>query len=125
MSKEIFTIDSQEDTPMVILERDGSKNSIIIKGISMPENALEFYQPFTEKLFSFFNSFSNTTLDINLGYMNSMSNKQILKLIHTIYEKSKDLAVIWRHEKNDELIKIKGEEFQSIFPNINIVIKEF
>jgi hypothetical protein len=125
MGKEIFTIDSKEDTPMVIMEKDGEYNSIIIKGISMPENALEFYQPFTEKIFSFFNSFSNTTLDINLGYMNSMSNKQILKLIHTIYEKSNDLIVIWQHEKNDELIKIKGEEFQSIFPNINIILKEF
>lgn len=124
MGKEIFTIDSQEDTPLVIMEKDGGHNSITIKGISMPENALEFYQPFTEKIFSFFNSYSNTTLDVNLGYMNSMSNKQILKLIHTIYEKSNDLIVIWRHEKNDELIKIKGEEFQSIFPHINISLKE-
>ncbi len=125
MSKEIFTIDAQEDTPTIIMERDGSKNLIIIKGISMPENSLEFYLPLTEKLFSFFNSFSNTTLDINLGYMNSMSNKQILKLIHTIYEKSNDLSVIWRYDKNDELIKIKGEEFQAIFPNINILLKEY
>jgi len=125
MGKEILTIDSKEDTPMVILERNGEQNSIIIKGISMPENALEFYHPITEKIFNFFNSYSNTTLDINLGYMNSMSNKQILKLIHAIYEKSNDLIVIWQHEKNDELIKIKGEEFQTIFPKINIILKEF
>jgi len=125
MDKEKFTIDSKKDTPMVIFEKNGEQNSILIKGISMPENALEFYQPIIENLYNFFNSYKNITLDINLGYMNSMSNKQILKLIHTIYEKSNDLIVIWQYEKNDELIKTKGEEFQSIFPKIKIILKEF
>ncbi|MFO0323013.1 MAG: SiaC family regulatory phosphoprotein [Bacteroidota bacterium] len=125
MNPATFKIEAQEDTPLVIFEKTEGKNVIVMKGILMPENAFDFFQPLSEKVFSFFENISNMTLDITLDYMNSMSNKQILKLIVSIYEKSNDLKVIWRHKKDDELIKLKGEEFQSVFPNINISIEAY
>jgi|JI8StandDraft_1071087.scaffolds.fasta_scaffold250242_2 hypothetical protein len=125
MSNEVFKIDAQEDTPSAVLEKKGSDNSIAIKGVSMPENALEYFDPLSEKIFSFFeSSFANMTMEIGLEYMNSMSNKQLLKLIKNISEKAPDLKIIWKYSKTDDLIKIKGEEIQTIFPNINIVLEE-
>jgi hypothetical protein len=125
MNPNPLIIDAKEDTPMVRLETKDGKNLILIQGVSMPENAFEFYTPLFESVFSFFKSFSNTTLEISLEYMNSMSNKQVLRLIWNIYEKSPDLKVIWKHAINDELIKLKGEEIKSIFPTINLVVEAY
>ena len=125
MNHNSLLIDAKEDTPMVRLETKDGKNLILIQGVSMPENAFEFYTPLFESIFGFFKSFSNTTLEINLEYMNSMSNKQILKLIWAVYEKSSDVKVIWKHAKTDELIKLKGEEIKNVFPTINVVVEAY
>lgn len=125
MNPSTLIIESNDDTPLVkLLTKDGN-NSIIIQGVSMPENAIEFYNPLFESIFGFFKSFSNTTLEINLTYMNSMSNKQVLKLIWNIYEKAPDLKVVWKYAINDELIKLKGEEIKSVFPTINIIVEAY
>jgi hypothetical protein len=124
MNPNPLIIEGSDDTPLVkLITKDGA-NTIIIQGISMPENPLEFYNPLFDTIFGFFKSFSNTSMEFNLEYMNSMSNKQVLKLIWSVFEKSPDLKVIWKHAKNDELIKLKGEEIKTIFPTINIVIEE-
>lgn len=125
MTNEIFTINAQEDTPFVSLEKKEGHNQIVIKGLSMPENVLEFYAPLNEKIFSFFDgSFENIELDINLEYMNSMSNKQLLKLLKNMAEKDHQLKVIWRYNQQDDLIKHKGAEIQSIFPQLNLQLQE-
>lgn len=125
MTNEIFTINAQEDTPFVSLEKKEGHNQIVIKGLSMPENVLEFYAPLNEKIFSFFDgSFENIELDINLEYMNSMSNKQLLKLLKNMAEKDHQLKVIWRYNQQDDLIKHKGAEIQSIFPHLNLQLQE-
>lgn len=124
MSHNPLIINATEDTPLVKLESNTDKNRILIQGVSMPENAFEFYTPLFESVSNYFKSYANTTMEIKLDYMNSMSNKQVLKLIWTLFEKSSDLKVIWKYAKNDELIKIKGEEIKSIFPTINIEITE-
>lgn len=124
MNKNPIVIEAKEDTPLVILEKKEGVNSILIQGISMPENLFEFYTPLFETVFEFFGSESITDMEINVEYMNSMSNKQILKLIYAVYEKSSDVKVIWKHAQQDDLIKLKGEEIQSVFPNINISLME-
>ncbi len=125
MNRNNLNIDATEDTPLIKLETNLEKNLILMEGISMPENAFEFYTPLFESIFIFFKSYSNITFEIKLEYMNSMSNKQILKLIWTLYEKSSDLNVIWKYAKNDDLIKLKGEEIKGIFPTITISLQEY
>lgn len=51
MSK-IVHIEATEDTPSILL--DPVKNEIRIKGISMPENAFEFYDPIEKKALEIF-----------------------------------------------------------------------
>jgi SiaC family regulatory phosphoprotein len=125
MANETFTISAQEDTPFVSLEKKQGSNHIIIKGLSMPENVLDFYTPLNEKIFSFFqDSFQNIQLEISLQYMNSMSNKQLLKLLKNIAEKDHQMKVIWKYNNQDDLIKHKGNEIQSIFPHLNMSLEE-
>jgi len=120
MNSNPYIIEAKEDTPLVMLEKKVGSNRILIEGVSMPENLFEFYTPLFETVFGFFNSEDITDLEVNLEYMNSMSNKQILKLICAIHEKSPNVKVIWKYAAQDDLIKLKGEEIKSIYPFINI-----
>ncbi len=125
MNKNPYIIEATEDTPLVVLEKKDGVNSILIEGVSMPENLFDFYTPLFETVFNFFETDSITNMEINVEYMNSMSNKQILKLIKTVYEKNPTIKVIWKYSKEDDLIKLKGEEIQSVFPEINILLTEY
>lgn len=124
MNNTVLTINSHEDTPIVTLTK-GDKNSISISGISMPENAFEFYDSLLSQITTFFGKLSNMELTFKMEYMNSMSNKQLLKLIVNCYELDNNLSVLWKYANDDELIKMKGEEMQAIYPNINIKIEEY
>ncbi len=125
MSNTTLIIDSYEDTPTITLEKGVSGNRIKIAGTSMPENAFEFYDSLLKKFIDFFGTFQNTELDIKIEYMNSMSNKQLVKLIVSCYELDKQLLTKWQHAKDDDLIKMKGEEIRDIYPNINIQLEEY
>lgn len=125
MNKNPYILEAKEDTPLVVLEKKDGVNSILIQGVSMPENLFDFYTPLFETVFNFFEADSITNMEINVEYMNSMSNKQILKLIKMVYEKTPSVKVIWKHSKEDDLIKLKGEEIQSVFPEINILLTEY
>lgn len=125
MNSSTKIIDAQEDTPRVNLEKGNSKNIIKIEGISMPENAFEFYDNLMNEFTSFFTVLENIELHIKLEYMNSMSNKQLLKFVAFCFEKDSSLIVYWNYEKMDELMKIKGEEIVEIYPKINILLQEY
>jgi hypothetical protein len=125
MSNEVYVIKAEEDTPYVSMEKKGSAGQVVIKGLSMPENPLEFYTPLSEKLHDFFgDNFSGLTMEINLHYMNSMSNKQLLKLIRSLSAKDKDLKILWRYEPNDDLIRMKGEEIKTLFPDLDMSVSQ-
>ncbi|MBK9283796.1 MAG: DUF1987 family protein [Sphingobacteriaceae bacterium] len=123
MSNDHLNIGATEDTPEVFLSADGSK--MLVSGMSMPENAFEFYDPIEKKSTEVLSKLQNTTtLEIQLSYMNSTSNKQILKLINQIFKIHSALKVIWKYESSDTLIKLKGEEIKSICNSIQIELQE-
>jgi hypothetical protein len=125
MSKDIFVIDAGEDTPLVSMKKKAAIGSMLIKGISMPENPLEFYIPLNEKISGFFeDSVRELNIEIDLQYINSMSNKQILKLIRNLTAREGKLQVNWKYQPNDDLMKTKGEEIKAIFPQLDLTVTE-
>ena len=125
MNSNIKIIDALEDTPSISLEKGSLKNIIKIEGVSMPENAFEFYNQLVKELTTFFTVLEKIELHVKLDYMNSMSNKQLLKFIASCFEKDKSLIVYWKYEKMDELMKIKGQEIVEIYPEINISLQAY
>lgn len=122
MSK-IVEIEATEDTPSIQL--DPLKNEIRIKGISMPENAFEFYDPIEKKAMDMFkNTKTPLLIEIELFYMNSMSNKQVLKLIKQISDSTGQVKVNWKYAPGDTLIKMKGEEIRSICSDLEVHVLE-
>ncbi len=119
-----INIAAQEDTPMVINEPLGDANKIIIAGVSMPENTLDFYVPLLEQLIDLCAASKKNVLDFHLEYMNSMSNKQVVKIISSLAKNDPELQVIWKYSAGDDLIKLKGEEMKSLLSNISFTIEE-
>ena len=120
MTESIYKIEATQDTPLFSFDKNNGH--IYIKGVSMPENAFEFYDPI-EKLV--LNEISGSpVLEIELSYMNSMSNKQLLKLIKQLAAKTPALKVIWKYASGDSLIRLKGEEIRSICVPVEVTLQE-
>ncbi|MCX6312726.1 MAG: SiaC family regulatory phosphoprotein [Bacteroidetes bacterium] len=119
MNTELFRIDETFDSPLVVIKSDSPQ--ILLKGVSMPENSFEFYNPIENKILEFLNAMGDKVeMEVELNYLNSMSGKQILQLIKKIKAAKNNFSVLWRHKNNDDLIRIKGEDIKKICPNVMV-----
>ena len=122
MSKD-FVIEATDSSPYC--EINLTDNSILLSGVSMPENANEFYFPIIEQVNNLFEGISgNFSLTIDFSYMNSMSNKQILRLIKHIESKGFSITVYWKYQTDDELMRVKGEELKRICKTITFNVEK-
>lgn len=112
-----------DDTPLFAADKTACR--IEIKGVSMPENSFEFFDPLEKQTIELFRGHQGElTLDIELTYINSMSSKQLLKLIKILSSSNPTLKVNWKHQKDDDLIRIKGEDIKTICPKVEVNIIE-
>lgn len=109
-------IKATEDTPDVIFDRNS--NEFRLSGRSLPEDAFAFYDPIIKWLNDYSKSPNdNSILTVSLDYFNSSSVKQILELISAfegIIRSGKSAKIIWCYAADDDLMEIKGMEFQSM-----------
>ncbi len=124
MSDEIIHIEAEDDTPMVKHEKANGANVITVAGVSMPENTLDFYAPLLEKIIAICALCTGNKLVFHLEYMNSMSNKQVIKLISSVFKNDPKLKIVWQFSKGDDLIKMKGEEMRSLLDDLDFSIEE-
>lgn len=110
---EKYYIKGTNETPEINFDK--TANSLKINGVSMPENALDFYIPALSWLENFKKSPNvDNQLEISLDYFNSGSVKQIFKmmcLLEEMTELGKAAKIIWNYKKGDELMQSKGIEF--------------
>lgn len=113
-----INLDRTKDTPSVILDVD--KNVFQIIGKSLPENAMVFYKPLYDWIVQYCEKYNDKGIEFNvdLEYLNSSSIKLVFLLFNKIDEyysntNAKDKTCInWKYRVEDELIKMKGEEFK-------------
>jgi len=123
MSELIYKIEATADTPLFVIDK--TNHQVMIKGVSMPENAFEFYDPVEKYTLNSFNNYKGPlTLEVEVSYMNSMSNKQILKLIRLLAAKNPELKVRWKYTKEDLLMKLKGEEIGILCAPAVVAVEE-
>ena len=113
---ESLIINGTEDTPSI--EFDPSGNEFMISGRSLPEDAFHFYSPVHEWMKKYSGEpLPETTLKVSLDYFNSSSVKQLLMLFsafENISRSGKAAKIIWYFPEGDDLMEIKGQEFQSM-----------
>ncbi|MCO5260070.1 MAG: DUF1987 domain-containing protein [Crocinitomicaceae bacterium] len=110
-----FAVEGTPKTPEVNL--DGNSGVVLLRGRSIPENSIDFFQP----IYSWIDKYSDnpnptTTLQIRLEYFNTSSSKCILDLFRKfekINGKSK-VVVEWYFETDDEDMEEAGEDYQAI-----------
>jgi hypothetical protein len=113
-------IKATEDSPEVNFNKDSGEFSL--SGRSLPEDALEFYRPVKAWLKGYITQPNNNSdLKISLDYFNSSSVKQLLEIIllfEEIAASGKKASIIWCYTEGDDLMEIKGREFESMVENI-------
>lgn len=100
-------------TPEIILDKE--KGIFSIKGKSLPEDTLTFY----ESVFEFFKEYvkspnSTTQVEFNLEYFNTSSSKAFATILKTLQPLNENLVIDWYYEAEDEDMFEAGEDFQSI-----------
>ncbi len=108
-------IESGRNTPEIILNPDGF---IRIRGLSIPENAEEFYEPVSKWVDDYIEFPADVTVvDVNLEYFNSASAKVLIRIFQKVVYvslKNKKYIFNWYYEEGDEDILERGEYFSSI-----------
>ena len=111
-----LNIEGSPKTPSV--KFDSNEGTLELKGRSIPENSVEFYQPLYEWLDNYSsNKKAKTIIDIKLEYFNTSSSKCILdifKKLEAINGNGSDVQVNWYFEEDDEDMEEAGQDYQAI-----------
>lgn len=100
-----ISINSTGKTPAIAL--DPAKGIFCISGRSIPENALDFFEPIIEGFEVFLQGMpKHTVIEIKITHINTSSYNQLLDLLK-IAEEYKigcnlDIVVRWYYEEDDE-----------------------
>ncbi len=95
---------------------DLSNGVLEIKGRSIPENSVEFYQPLFDALALYAaNAKPTTTVKMFLPYFSTSSSKCILEIfrhLENIYKNGSAVTINWMYESDDEDMLEAGEDYQ-------------
>jgi hypothetical protein len=113
---EPLNIKELKTSPQVIFDK--SKEIFLIKGRSLPENSLSFYEPVINWLTEYINSPNpKTILTIELDYFNSASSKIILQIIQMLeipVKNGYDIKINWSYQEEDEDILEAGQIYANL-----------
>jgi HEPN domain-containing protein len=112
----MLNIPANIDTPSIICDR--IKGIIFIKGISIPENSMGFYDNIIKWVSNNVDtSLAQFEVNIQLEYFNTSSLKSLLNLIKKAIEKNNEqfrVRVKWHYDEDDEDMRYRGEELSLI-----------
>ena len=113
---EKYTNEATARTPTINF--DFSTGVLEIKGRSIPENALEFYQPLIDALEKYSGSIQPTTIaTIGLEYFNTSSAKRILdvfKKLEEIKKAGSAVSINWFYEDDDEDMLEAAHDYEAL-----------
>lgn len=113
---EILKVAATNVTPTIMF--DHTKGTLELKGRSIPENSLEFYQPVYEWLDEYIKDpAEKTVIHLRFDYFNTSSSKcilDILKRIDKIDENGNDVLIKWYYDETDEDMMEAGEDYSDL-----------
>ena len=114
---EALHIEASEDTPKIYFEPD--VEIYLLEGKSLPENAIDFYQPVFDWAQVFFNEQnipSNIVINFKLDYFNTASSKQIAKLLRIIEisPSNENVTIKWYYDEEDTDMLKAGNRYNKL-----------
>lgn len=123
---EILKIEVTETTPALLF--DVNKGILILKGKSIPENPIPFYEPLLKQVEKYAeNPVSENMITIEMDYFNTPSAKyllDILKHYEAIIDKGNKVSVLWRYEKGDTDMLQAGKDYQNFLGKLSFEFQE-
>lgn len=97
---------------------DSVKAEFHMRGVSIPENAWDFYRPLFDWIDkNFENGFERLNLHFHLDYFNTVSARCIVETCQRFikFSKTKDkVAIIWHYENDDQDMMESGMELSRV-----------
>ena len=113
---ETLRIDPTDDSPQVIL--DPANKLFEISGKSLPEDAVDFYQPILDWLDAYRKEpLAQTPFNLKLIYFNTASSKLIMDILLTfeeMVEEGHKVLIHWHAHQSDEDMQEAGKEFEEM-----------
>ncbi len=113
---ESILIEETDYTPKVIF--DNEVGMMTLSGRSMPEDALDFYQPLIDWLDLYTTKPQESTVfKVDLDYFNSTTARILYHFIfklEKLHHKKKQVALHWLCRKEDEYMQERGDEIRRI-----------
>jgi SiaC family regulatory phosphoprotein len=114
---EALLIAPTDHTPGV--EFNAQTGKLKLTGRSLPENAIEFYDPLFDWLDNYIAIAPNQTeLHVDLDYLNSISQKMIVEILKNtkkVESSGKVISVNWYYDEEDEKMMEEGKAIASEF----------
>ncbi len=115
-SMKLLSLEGSNITPDINFDAETGK--LYLKGRSIPENALEFYQPVFEWLDEYLQSpNSKTVVYVQFDYFNTSSSKcilDVLKRVDKVDDAGYDVLIKWYYDENDEDMMEAGEDYAAL-----------
>ena len=109
-------IEGSAKTPSVSF--DGDSGVLEMRGRSIPENSIEFFQPLIDWVDAYGATPNpKTRVDMKLEYFNTSSSKCILDLfkrLERINKEDSQVLINWYYETDDEDMEEAGEDYAAI-----------
>jgi hypothetical protein len=113
---ESLVIEGTKSTPNVILDKEKGLFQFI--GNSIPENAVEFYEPVKSWITEYLaNPNPSTELIFKLEYFNTASSKiiyELIKLHVSLKSSKKNIKVCWFYNEEDEDMLEAGKDYHDL-----------
>jgi len=113
---EILKIESTEDNPQIVLDRES--DILEISGRSLPEDVNTFYEPMMSWIEDYAKDPLDTTVfNFKLTYFNTASSKIILDILtqfEEMIEEGHQVMVRWHYPEEDEDMMEAGEEYSEM-----------
>jgi hypothetical protein len=107
-------IEKGKSTPYVFFD-----NGIMeIAGQSIPEHAVNFYDPILEEILEYIKKPKEKTIvNLSMDYVNSASMRCLVKILspfEELYSKGFDVIMIWHVSPDDDTMIDLGKDFKSM-----------
>lgn len=110
-----FRIESTSKTPEIDFNLESGE--LLVSGISVPENAVEFYTPIVKWLMNYVaNPKNKTVLSLKLTYLNTSSLQFLYDALKELDEICEPDSVVinWYFAEDDEDMRETGEDFKEV-----------
>lgn len=113
---EPITIEATSDTPRVELDKE--KGIFKFEGKSLPEDVIKFFSPVQDWFGQYYGDPNpDTDIEFRLDYFNSSTARVIVKILiasEPLHGKTTNMHITWYYKENDEVMRDRGAELQSV-----------